>query len=214
MPFSHSLGWPSLTSMEMCHPSHFCSPQALLSHPDKNRDDASADERFRRVAAAYDQLSDDDKRARYDRGETELGDFDFQSASDLFNAQFSDVLMQRWQPGLTVSGFVLADGRRTSMTILPDGELSECTPVTVRLSDAGSLRRAMAGWSWVVAVCMRMGLICATASFPTQAQRRSTRAPPAARALCSCTCAPQPPCRAAAASTRSCFERCSVRYIW
>ena len=38
-------------------------------HPDKNKDNPKATERFSEVTAAYDLLSDDAKRARYDRGE-------------------------------------------------------------------------------------------------------------------------------------------------
>jgi DnaJ-class molecular chaperone len=38
-------------------------------HPDRNRDNPKAAERFGQVTAAYDLLSDKDKRARYDRGE-------------------------------------------------------------------------------------------------------------------------------------------------
>ncbi|MFM9854000.1 MAG: DnaJ C-terminal domain-containing protein [Sphingomonadaceae bacterium] len=38
-------------------------------HPDKNKDNPKATERFSRVTAAYDLLSDKDKRARFDRGE-------------------------------------------------------------------------------------------------------------------------------------------------
>lgn len=38
-------------------------------HPDKNKDNPKASERFAQVTAAYDLLSDADKRARYDRGE-------------------------------------------------------------------------------------------------------------------------------------------------
>lgn len=38
-------------------------------HPDKNQDNPKAAERFAQVTAAYDLLSDKDKRARYDRGE-------------------------------------------------------------------------------------------------------------------------------------------------
>src|SRR5262249_2953815 len=38
-------------------------------HPDKNKDNPKATERFSGVTAAYDLLSDDAKRARYDRGE-------------------------------------------------------------------------------------------------------------------------------------------------
>jgi len=38
-------------------------------HPDANKDNPKAAERFNQVTAAYDLLSDKDKRARYDRGE-------------------------------------------------------------------------------------------------------------------------------------------------
>jgi DnaJ-class molecular chaperone len=38
-------------------------------HPDKNKDNKAASDRFSRVTAAYDLLSDKDKRAQFDRGE-------------------------------------------------------------------------------------------------------------------------------------------------
>jgi DnaJ-class molecular chaperone len=38
-------------------------------HPDKNKDNPAASERFSKVTRAYDILTDKDKRARYDRGE-------------------------------------------------------------------------------------------------------------------------------------------------
>jgi len=38
-------------------------------HPDANRDNPKASERFSQVTQAYDFLSDKDKRARFDRGE-------------------------------------------------------------------------------------------------------------------------------------------------
>ncbi|MCF2515353.1 DnaJ domain-containing protein [Sphingomonas sp. G124] len=38
-------------------------------HPDRNKDNPQAAERFAKVTQAYDLLSDKDKRARYDRGE-------------------------------------------------------------------------------------------------------------------------------------------------
>ena len=38
-------------------------------HPDRNKDNPKAAERFAQVTHAYDLLSDKDKRARYDRGE-------------------------------------------------------------------------------------------------------------------------------------------------
>ena len=38
-------------------------------HPDRNKGNASASDRFSKVTQAYDILTDKDKRARYDRGE-------------------------------------------------------------------------------------------------------------------------------------------------
>jgi len=40
---------------------------ALKFHPDKNPDDKDAEEKFKEAAEAYEVLSNDDKRARYDR---------------------------------------------------------------------------------------------------------------------------------------------------
>src|SRR4051812_50204510 len=38
-------------------------------HPDRNKDNPAASERFSKVTQAYDLLTDKDKRARYDRGD-------------------------------------------------------------------------------------------------------------------------------------------------
>jgi len=40
---------------------------AVKYHPDKNPDDPAAEETFKKIGEAYDVLSDDDKRAAYDR---------------------------------------------------------------------------------------------------------------------------------------------------
>ncbi|MBX9797400.1 J domain-containing protein [Sphingomonas sp.] len=54
-------------------------------HPDRNKDNPKASERFATVTAAYDFLTDKDKRARFDRGEIDgdgnpLNPFNFRSS--------------------------------------------------------------------------------------------------------------------------------------
>ncbi|TWT57842.1 Chaperone protein DnaJ [Thalassoglobus neptunius] len=70
---------------------------ALRFHPDRNPDDSEATERFKEAAEAYDILSDDDKRRRYDQyghagvqgaGARSAGGF--HDVSDIFEA-FGDL---------------------------------------------------------------------------------------------------------------------------
>lgn len=68
---------------------------AMQFHPDRNPDDKSAEEKFKEAAEAYEVLSNDDKKAKYDRfGHNGLrGGQDFQGFSninDIFS-HFSDI---------------------------------------------------------------------------------------------------------------------------
>src|SRR4051812_37228804 len=64
---------------------------ALKFHPDKNPDDPEAEEKFKEAAEAYGVLSDEEKRARYDRyghqGLGGMGGFDPNQFAD-----FGDIL--------------------------------------------------------------------------------------------------------------------------
>ncbi|MCB0635725.1 MAG: molecular chaperone DnaJ [Lewinella sp.] len=71
---------------------------AIKYHPDKNPDDKSAEDKFKEAAEAYEVLSDDDKRARYDRyghagvgqGGAGFGGGGGMTMEDIF-AQFGDI---------------------------------------------------------------------------------------------------------------------------
>ena len=68
--------------------------KALQYHPDRNPGDKEAEEKFKEAAEAYGVLSDENKRARYDRyGHAGVGGQDFSGASmnDIFS-QFGDIL--------------------------------------------------------------------------------------------------------------------------
>src|SRR5882757_7222308 len=62
---------------------------ARKHHPDVNPGDKKAEERFKKISAAYDVLSDDKKRAAYD----EFGDASLESGFDATKARE----YQRWQ---------------------------------------------------------------------------------------------------------------------
>lgn len=113
---------------------------ALLNHPDKNPGDADAADRFLRVALAYEVLGDETKRGQYDEGEgddAQIFEGRDLSANDMFEAHFGQSVARQWRPGLTVSGVLVDDGRRHSVTIRPDGLTEEMEDETEVVDHAG-----------------------------------------------------------------------------
>jgi molecular chaperone DnaJ len=75
---------------------------AMKHHPDRNKDDASAEAKFKEAKEAYDVLSDADKRATYDRfgheglrgaagGPGGMGGFSAEGFGDIFGDVFGDI---------------------------------------------------------------------------------------------------------------------------
>lgn len=89
---------------------------AIKYHPDKNPGDKAAEERFKEAAAAYEILSDPDKKAKYDRfGHAGPGMGGFQGGGsmnmeDIFS-QFGDIFGDAFGGG-AFSGFGRGGGRR------------------------------------------------------------------------------------------------------
>ncbi len=156
---------------------------ARQTHPDANPDDPAAESRFREIAEAYEVLSDPDKRARYDRGETlEFGDLfaNFGSLNDLlgsfFGGGFSDPFVKRSGGGqdlLVESRVTLAEaalGVDKELTFHAPRACSEChgsgakagtEPVTCdRCRGQGSVqvaRRTMLGTMSMLQTCSQCG---------------------------------------------------------
>jgi molecular chaperone DnaJ len=85
---------------------------AMKYHPDRNPDDPQAEANFKEAAAAYDILSDADKRARYDQhGHAGLGGqqgyHEYTNVNDIFSA-FGDIF------GQSIFGDMFGGGQRGS----------------------------------------------------------------------------------------------------
>ena len=71
---------------------------AMKFHPDRNPDDPKAEEKFKEANEAYEVLSDDQKRAAYDRfghagveGQGGMGGGGGSNFSDIFGDVFGDI---------------------------------------------------------------------------------------------------------------------------
>ncbi|MBQ6084475.1 MAG: molecular chaperone DnaJ [Bacteroidales bacterium] len=92
--------------------------KALQYHPDRNPGDKEAEEKFKEAAEAYGVLSDENKRARYDRyGHAGVSGQDFSGASmnDIFS-QFGDIFSDLFGGGggfgFNFGGFGGGSGQR------------------------------------------------------------------------------------------------------
>ncbi|ODQ66267.1 DnaJ-domain-containing protein [Nadsonia fulvescens var. elongata DSM 6958] len=86
---------PSATAIEI---KKAYRRQAILTHPDKNPDDATASERFQLVGQAYQVLSNTDLRARYDKfgSEQAVPDAGFEDPADFFGMIFGGEAFRDW----------------------------------------------------------------------------------------------------------------------
>lgn len=91
---------------------------ALKYHPDKNPGDSSAEEKFKEAAEAYEVLTDDNKRARYDqyghqglKGSGFGGGASHMSMDDIFS-HFGDVFGDVFGGGFSSGGFRSGGGTR------------------------------------------------------------------------------------------------------
>ena len=110
---------------------------AMEYHPDRNPGDTEAEEKFKEAAEAYDVLSDDDKRARYDRfGKAGLGARpQFSNFQDIFS-HFGDIF------GGDIFGDIFGGGRGaraggTSLSCQIDVSFAEAakgSTTTIRLN--------------------------------------------------------------------------------
>ncbi len=101
---------------------------ALKHHPDKNPDDTGAEAKFKQAAAAYEILSDDEKRADYDRGGAQPEMYDAAEGmsmedilgryGDLFGSGFGRQFHQRRpaaQPGADVRASLTIDFKTAAL---------------------------------------------------------------------------------------------------
>lgn len=93
--------------------------KAIQYHPDKNPGDTTAEEKFKEAAEAYEVLSDENKRARYDQfghgGMNGGGGFSGggMNMEDIFS-QFGDIFGSSFGGGFSSGGFGGQRGRRVN----------------------------------------------------------------------------------------------------
>jgi DnaJ-class molecular chaperone len=114
---------------------------ALKYHPDKNKNDPSAEKRFKEAAEAYEVLSDPEKRGVYDQygaaGLKQNGYEGFQQESpDFIMNLFGDIFGSRLRGGRTAARG--ADSRASLRLTFREAALGTTRDLHVRLGDGGS----------------------------------------------------------------------------
>lgn len=102
---------------------------AMQYHPDKNPGNKEAEEKFKEAAAAYEVLSDPDKRAKYDRfGHSAFsggrGGAGFQDVDDIF-ASFGDIFGDFFGMGRSESGRARGPRKGADLRYLTEISLKE-----------------------------------------------------------------------------------------
>src|SRR5690554_4779543 len=91
---------------------------ALQFHPDRNPGDKEAEEKFKEAAEAYEVLSNDEKRSRYDRfGHNGMrGGQDFHQYTDINDifSNFSDIFGSAFGGGSSIFDDFFGGGRTSS----------------------------------------------------------------------------------------------------
>ncbi|XP_014213464.1 dnaJ homolog shv [Copidosoma floridanum] len=120
---------------------------AKETHPDKNPDDPDATKRFQDLTAAYEVLSDKDKRERYDRcGEECLMKDDISGHGDPFSSFFSDFGFhfggeQQQHQKQTHKGFTINMDLSVTLEELYNGKVVEVTRNKPVMRTASGTRR-------------------------------------------------------------------------